>query len=398
VPHFKLAVVGDLHIAVPTSENDLRLEPDPGRKLHGYSVELVEATIAAVNAEPGLDGVVVLGDITRDSEAFNHEVARPLLRGIDAPVYFVLGNHDLQRRRPEGVYYPDVKLFDRAATCQFYRDTGLPGGASHYTVEFPGACLIVLDSNRSLAELEEHGVDWRLQDDGWIGAAQLAWLEDALQAARERELLPLVAVHHTIMDHSPAEKQGHPLQFLFRYWQVHDAAALRAVLAKYKVPLVLSGHIHAQCVSVQDGIYNVVSSAAVSYPHMWRLINVDDDEIRIESRRIRSIPSLYDLQLRSREWMSEGMGLAIREKAGTIPMLAPLASELSEFISRSGWWPRFCDGSLAGFYVDPALSGGCSGLASMVFTQVAGVLNEYGRWRAERPDANTLTIPLGPYK
>src|SRR5438105_14133018 len=127
----KLAVVGDLHIAIAQGENDLRLEPDPGRKLHGFSIELFEAVTAAVNAEPGLHAVLILGDMTRDSEAFNHETARPLLRKLDAPVYLALGNHDLQRRRPEGVFYPDVELFDRAATCQFYRDGGLPGGAGH---------------------------------------------------------------------------------------------------------------------------------------------------------------------------------------------------------------------------------------------------------------------------
>jgi hypothetical protein len=236
-----------------------------------------------------------------------------------------------------------------------------------------------------------------MQDDGWLGAAQLAWLDESLTEARASGLLPIVAVHHTVMDHSPAERQGHPLQFLFRYWQLHDSAAVRAVLAKHRVPLVLSGHIHAQSANVQDGIYNIVTSATVSYPHMWRLITIDSGAIRVASRRITSIPSLPDLQLRSREWMSEGMGLAIKEKAAAIPMLAPLANELSDFVGRSGWWPRFCDGTLAGFRVEPQLTNGVGGLAALVFGQVAGILDEYGKWKSQRPDANTLTIPLDGY-
>jgi 3',5'-cyclic AMP phosphodiesterase CpdA len=394
----KLAVIGDLHVAVPLSENDLRLEPDPGRKLHGYSVELFEAAIAAVNAEPDIDAVLLLGDMTRDSEAFNHEVARPLVQRLRPPVYIMLGNHDLQRRRAEGSAYPDVEHFDRGATCQFYRGCGLPGGASRYCVDLPGVRLIVLDSNRELLELQDAGLDIRMQDDGWLGEAQIAWLDEMLRDARAQGRLPLVAVHHTVMDHSPAERQGHPLQFLFRYWQLHDAAATRAVLAKHRVPLVLSGHIHAQSANVQDGVYNLVTSATVSYPHIWRLVTVDDDAISIESRRLTSIASLPDLQLRSREWMSEGMGLSIKEKAATMPMLAPLANELSDFVGRSGWWPRFCDGTLSGFKVDPRLTNGVGGLAALVFGQVAGILDEYGKWKAQRPDANTLRIELGPYK
>ena len=44
-PASVIAVIGDPHIAVPQGDNDTRLEVDPGRKLHGLSVELLEETI-----------------------------------------------------------------------------------------------------------------------------------------------------------------------------------------------------------------------------------------------------------------------------------------------------------------------------------------------------------------
>ena len=105
--HCRIAIIGDPHVAVPRGENDARMEIDPGRKLHGLSVELLTETIAQVNATEDLACAVILGDMTRDSELFNHEVAKSLVDTLNVPYYIVVGNHDLKRQRKDGVTYPD---------------------------------------------------------------------------------------------------------------------------------------------------------------------------------------------------------------------------------------------------------------------------------------------------
>jgi hypothetical protein len=196
------------------------------------------------------------------------------------------------------------------------------------------------------------------------------------------------------MDHSPAERQGHPLQFLFRQWKVNQANRILSILKHHDVPLVLSGHIHAQSASKQDGILNLTTSAVSSYPHAWRTVTVEQKRITVETRRIRSLPSLPDLQIQSRNWMSEGMGLVIKDKAAEIPMLAPLANELSDFVCRSGWWPRFCDGTLPGFRVNPELTNGVVGVSGLLFKQVAAILDDFGRWKMAQPDANSTEVEI----
>jgi hypothetical protein len=201
----RIAVIGDPHVAVPQGEDDARLEVDPGRKLHGLSVELLTATIAEINREADIDAVLIMGDMTRDGELFNHEKAREVLSGIAAPYYIVTGNHDLKRERKPGVEYPGARRLDLEEFAVFYRDTGLPGGNTRYRVDLPGnTALVVLDSNRTLHEMAANSVDLSRQDDGRIGDDQLAWLDATLDSVERDGRFPLVACHHSIADHSPA--------------------------------------------------------------------------------------------------------------------------------------------------------------------------------------------------
>jgi Icc protein len=391
----RLAVIGDPHLAVPRTHPDPRLEIDPGRKLHGLSVELLTTTIAEVNAEPAIDAALLLGDMTRDSELFNHEVAAEVLAQFRIPYYLVAGNHDNIRQRREEVTYPGEPRLDRDGFIDFYRGRGLPVDSTRYAVELPGGVvLIVLDSNMTLAELKLNKLGVAYQDHGWISRQQRLWLDSVLENVTGAGRLPLVSVHHSITAQSPAEHQGHPLLRFFRSWRLRGAASLRRALARHRVPLVLSGHLHAQSVNVEDGITNLVTAASVSYPHAWRLLTFSDDAIRIESRPLKAIPSCADLQVESRRWLAEGMGELIRQHSSRVPMLSKMSSGLRDFFIESDWWPRFCDGTQAGFHLDNSQLGEMNPLAGAVYRNMVNVLNEYGSWKAERGDPNTLEIPL----
>lgn len=391
----KLAVIGDPHIAVPRGADDTRLEADPGRKLHGLSVELLQATIQAVNQESGVSAALIMGDLTRDSELFNHEIARSLLAGLRMPYYFVLGNHDLKRQRPAGAAYESEVQLDRDEVLDYYRDRGFPAGMSRYVKELDGGIvLVVLDSNRSLTELALAGEPVNLQEDGWIGEQQLAWLDAVLSQITCKHRLPLVAMHHALLEQSPAERPGHMLYTAFKHWRALDAAALIELLTRHRVPLVLSGHLHAQSVNVHSGLYNVVTSAAVSYPHAWRLVTFAGGQIHLESRKLAAIPSCEDLQRQSHQWMTEGMGLLIKQRVSGMPMVGGMAGQLCDFVNASGWWPRFCDGTLAGFQARAEEFPNNNPLSRVLANQVAYTLSEYGTWKSSRPDPNMMSIPL----
>ena len=111
---------------------------------------------------------------------------------------------------------------------------------TRYVAELPGGVvLVVLDSNRSLAELALAGGAMSAQEDGFIGEQQLAWLDGVLTQITGAGRLPLVAVHHTLLDQSPAERQGHMLYSSFKHWRISDSAPLLQCLKRQHVPLVL---------------------------------------------------------------------------------------------------------------------------------------------------------------
>ncbi|MCC7478303.1 metallophosphoesterase [bacterium] len=396
-PSLKLALIGDPHLAVPQAADDPLLEIDPGRKLHGLSQELLAGVISEINAVDNLSAVVILGDLTRDSEIFNHQRVSELLAGINAPYYLVLGNHDLGLERGGVVdkIYPGIERLDRGQFIDFYSGRGLPQGSGYYRADLPGPCsLIVLDSSMSPQDRQACGFKDAGPDDGWIEPVQLRWLDEQLEDLQAAGRRALVFMHHSCMDHSPAERPGHVLHRTLKFWQLLNAAELNQILRRHGVPAVFSGHLHAQCVNAEDGLVNVVTSATVSYPHAWRLLSIGQDSIEVESRLLRSIPSCPELQSSSREWMAQGMTDIILQKLRDIGPLARHLDALGEMVTRSQWWPRFSDGSLRGFRVDPALVPKTDFVSNLMTQQIVQILNSFGAWQDSRPDPGQLSIPL----
>ncbi len=294
------AVISDPHIAVAapgfTLETDPYIDSEPGRKLHRESVELFEAAVKMINAMPNLDFVLIPGDVTKDSERYNHEMLLKLLPKIKAPVYIAAGNHD--RKHPAGAHEkidPKADIVDINELPVLYKKYWGPGGKPYYSVTpVPGIRLIVLDSGRS----QDH--------DGEIDAAQLAWLRKELEAAKKEGLFTMVMLHHCLAIHNPAFKEGHPMHALLDYAIAENAEEVKSVLKEFNVPLVLAGHFHAQDIVEEDGIYYILTGSTVTYPHPIRVLelNPKTGTLKVSTQLIQSIPSRPQLQDYSREALS----------------------------------------------------------------------------------------------
>jgi hypothetical protein len=331
--------------------------------------------------------------MTRDSELFNHEAAAALLRQLDCPIYIAAGNHDMRHRRPAGISYIDVERLDRREFAAFYADRGLPGGRTWYSVGLPcDVELLVLDSAISGADIYAGLQPEEVADHGCLPAEQLQWLADRLAEIRSRRHRPLVVMHHSLHEMSPAERAGHLLEPTFRFWRLRNAVETTALLARYEVGLVLSGHLHLQGVNSIDGVCNLVTSACVGYPHAWRVLHLSQESMYAETRLLDAIPSLEALQETSYKLQGEGMAALIEEKIGAIEALAELAEPLAQLVDQSGWWQRLCDGTLRGFRMNvPELSGISEQQAGYIHF-LAAMLSEFGTWAEERPDPAQIEI------
>lgn len=383
------AIISDPHIAVAapgfTLETDPYIDSEPGRKLHRESVELFEAAINMVNAVPNLDFVLIPGDLTKDSERYNHEMALKLLPKIKAPVYVVAGNHD--RKHPPEAYEkidPKADTVDATELPVLYKKYWGPGGKPYYSVTpVPGIRLIVLDGGR----FQDH--------DGEIDAAQLAWLRSELESAKKEGLFTMVMLHHCLAIHNPAFKEGHPMHALLDYAILENAEAVKSVLREFNVPLVLAGHFHAQDIIEEDGIHHILTGSTVTYPHPIRVLelNPKTGSLKVTTQLIQSIPSRPQLQDYSREalskWFEETIG-GILETRLHVP--EEPAKATAKHV-RGVWAMMYAGDEQFQYKIEDIFPGGTSGspAADGMIKLLLGIFNDASD---KPPQDNNVTINL----
>jgi 3',5'-cyclic AMP phosphodiesterase CpdA len=345
------ALISDPHVTVPNPQTGWmlpRIQNEP--TMYGESVDLLQAAIDEINAIPDLDFVLVGGDLTKDSERYNHDRARELLSRFRKPVYCVPGNHD-QPRPPElrapALLDPDAPPLAAAEFPHLYRDFGFTGArvAGYSCDPSPDVHLVALCSPK------------RDEDRGYIDAATLAWLDTDLAAQRDPQRHTIVMLHHSIVDHVPGES----VNPTFSWFHVENAPELKAVLDRHGVRLTFTGHLHIQDVKEENGLYNIVTSSLAGYPNAYRVMRLHDDTVAIQSRRLTSIPSIPDLQAHSRRFVADTFVDILtdmftkrpfsyaRDRAHTV------ATQLRE------WWPSLANGDGRFAYTaeelgDPALA------------------------------------------
>lgn len=284
--NFRFAVASDLHIAVPQTICN-----------HPKRFHLVEIGIPALETvlqhleTLDLDFLLLPGDLTQDGEPANHTWLQKRLESLPFPVYVVPGNHDIPSLLPTE-YSIGLSAFPR-----YYRRCGYGETEQlYYTCEpLPGVQLIALNSNDF--DIEGRQV-------GRLDKAQLNWLKQLLPTVKDQ--LVLVMIHHNVAEHLPGQSR-HPLS---RRYMLDNAPLLRQILGEFGVKLVFSGHLHVQDVAYADGVYDLTTGSLVSYPHPYRVIEVQSNkegqtELKIESYRVTKAPGWEDLQYTSREWMAD---------------------------------------------------------------------------------------------
>lgn len=219
---------------VPSAFAGPPVPPPPGAPLvrvavagdSGTADAVERRTATAIDTQEAAreyDGLLLLGDLIYDSgdpALVQAAVTGPFAAVLDGGTRLVpvLGNHDVMQ----------------GAQAQILADLGRD--SSWYEQRIGPLRIIVLDSTRA--------------DD----PAQGAWLERVLAVPVAPSDWPVVAMHH------PAYSAGY-------HGEDADVQDLRArwapLFARYRVPLVLSGHDHDyQRSTPQDGVTYVVSGAA----------------------------------------------------------------------------------------------------------------------------------------
>lgn len=274
--NFRFAVLSDPHVAIPAT-----IANNP------YRFHLVEVSIPTLTwvleqlKAIELEFLLIPGDLTQDGEPENHQWLQEQLASLPFPVYVVPGNHDVVNTGLKDFPYY-YQAFGYENPRQLYY---------HHSV-LDGVELIGLNSN----QFAENGQQLGILDD-----EQLLWLEKLLPTLRNH--LVLVMIHHNVIEHLPNQSRHE----LGKRYMLDNADRLLNLLKNEGVELIFTGHLHVQDIASYQGIYEITTGSLVSYPHPYRLIEVNQGTktLNIASHRVESIPEWENLAAVSKQYLGD---------------------------------------------------------------------------------------------
>lgn len=273
-------------------------------ELHAVLDEtLKQIEAASVNA------LLICGDLTNHGERGSHlELIRKLtsLKQKGIRIYVIPGNHD--------VNIPDAKAYvgDESSPTQtvsakefaeLYAPFGYSGAIrrdsaslSYLSALTDSLWLLSLDSNR-YNEYTATSISG-----GRLLPQTVQWAMDILSEARSKNITVLGMMHHGLVEHMPYQAT------FFPNYLVEDWKKLAAEFADAGMPVVFTGHFHANDISSLTSangntIYDVETGSLSQYPLPYRLIETDGNTLKIDSHFIQSVEGVPNLQEKYQEKM-----------------------------------------------------------------------------------------------
>jgi 3',5'-cyclic AMP phosphodiesterase CpdA len=284
--NFRFAIISDPHVAIPQTIRGA------ANRFHLVEVSIPALELVLKHLERlKLDFLLIPGDLTQDGEPENHQWLQQRLASLSFPAYVIPGNHDVPTLLPteSSIGFNDFPTY--------YRQFGYQNPQKHYySCEVcPGVQLIALNSNQFNAQGKQLGC---LDDE------QLAWVEKLLPQVKNK--LILVMIHHNVIEHLPGQSHHE----LGKRYMLDNAPVLLKMLQEADANLIFSGHLHVQDIAYKEGIYEITTGSLVSYPHPYRIIEVQANnsknlELKIESHRIKAVSEWENLAETSRNWLGD---------------------------------------------------------------------------------------------
>ncbi len=245
------AVISDPHMGMG--------EPANTNKMFHYNQDVLRWIIEEINDRSDIDFVLVLGDITKDSEPINHVIAKDNLDKLNMPYFVIPGNHDVNKTSVKGM---KNGIEDFVKT---YQGHGYQGEKSWYSVDpSPGLHLVALDSASDLNLSDTWG--------GNIFQEQLSWLESDLNQSKDKTII--VMSHHALINHTGKNDSN---------WYIGDRSRVKDILREYGAQIVFTGHLHITDIAEEDGLYDISCPGTSTYPIAYRLAKISGNNITIDT-------------------------------------------------------------------------------------------------------------------
>ncbi len=254
---FKFAFISDTHLYPNATQNF-----SGGLQQQKNSLLIYEKLVEQLNAfEPAFvihGGDIVCGGNSFGMSAEEYEAAldgaHQLGQRINAPCYYIPGNHDLHPETgAKDSYLARFGINGMGSTCFVHED-----------VRF-----ILLDSQEVPEDLTH----------GYISTNQLAWAERELKRAQDYGQEVFIFSHQLPFPNVEFQGIGS---------RIANSAEVLEVITPFERQILafFCGHLHLNRVFRDQGMLCIISSGIICYPMMWRQVWVYPDRIDVQCQAI----------------------------------------------------------------------------------------------------------------
>lgn len=238
-PETTMAVIADPHLS-GTAHGTI--------KMHHRSKQRLETALDDADRR-GADLTVLAGDITKDGERSEYELATELLRSGPNPTIAVPGNHDVAYDGDRGPI-PDGNAFAAWRGRNAFPRTHSLGGLE----------LLALDSTRT---------DGTTKVGGALATESRKWLTSLPEPSGPR----IATCHH------PLGPVPDPLGSALseQSYRLANPRVIADELTAVGVDLAITGHVHWPYVGEYRGLTLVGAPSVSSFPPAYFLVQIDPD-------------------------------------------------------------------------------------------------------------------------
>lgn len=318
----KIMVISDPHLLAPSLHDDgkaAKVLSSSDMKLVLESDMIVGSMVDEMIKESP-DCVFITGDLTFNGARASHErlvshLERLAHSGIRC--FVIPGNHDVNcpySKSYTGDKAKPVTTVSSEDFAQLYSHFGYgkgsvrdPNSLSYMCEPVSGLMLLCIDSNRydeNRLGLEGEGVEYH--NDGAVKPETLEWIKKQLAKAQDADKRVIALMHHHAVEHIDGEAKLLPNYIVANHEEVAK------VLRDGGVKVVFTGHLHITDAATINGIVDVATGSATTYPLPMRTVTVSPglDTLSIETSFFDGLDA--ELLQRSRQQMENSAEVVAR--------------------------------------------------------------------------------------
>lgn len=309
----KIAVITDIHFLskklASTSTALTTFENTTGRNIDDLHSVLNTVINDLIKEE--IDVLFITGDLSNHGELQSHiDFIEKLkhLKDSGIRIFVTPGNHDINI--PDSKRYIGNESIAVASVTddefeQLYDSYGFGDvlyrdeSSLSYVAEInKDVWLLSIDANRYDENINSSITGGRIRNETMIWALQI------LKVAQDKGVRVLGMMHHGLVEHMPFQSA------FFSDYLIEDWRNKADSLADAGLNIIFTGHFHSNDITLHKSpsgniIYDVETASLSQYPFVYRVMNLTDSTLSIESRFITSIPANSNLEVEYRYKVEE---------------------------------------------------------------------------------------------